>query len=211
MSHSHAGEPYGGIPAAAPGGAAALDYPVTGDIERQDSYVRLLPLVKWLLAIPHYIVLGVLWIVAFLALIVSFFAVLITGRYPRAIFDYMVGVARWNWRVQAYVLLMTDRYPPFTLKDVADHPARIEIEYPETVARWRPLVQWLLVLPYAIVSSILARVVWILAFFAFFTILFTKRIPAGMFRMMVIPLRWEMRTNTYTWFMVTRYPPFAWA
>lgn len=206
---SHAGDSFAGIPA---GGseAAAVDYPVTGDVEHQESYVRFLPLVKWLLAVPHYIVLIVLGIVAVPAVIVAFFAVLITGRYPRAIFDYMVGVMRWSWRVNAYILLMTDRYPPFTLKDLPDHPARFDIEYPESVARWRPLVQWLLVLPYAIVVSILARLVVVLAFFAFFTILFTKRIPEGMFRMMVVPLRWEMRSNAYAGFMVTRYPPFVW-
>lgn len=206
---SHAGDPYASVPADR-SEAGAVDYPLTGDTVHQETYVRFLPLVKWLLLVPHYIALIVLSLVAILGWIVAFFAVIITGRYPRAIFDYMVGVLRWSWRVNAYFLLMTDRYPPFTLKDVPDHPARFDIEYPESVARWRPLVQWLLVLPYAIVASILARLVAVLAFFAFFLILFTKRIPGGMFRMMVVPLRWEMRSTAYGSFMVTRYPPFAW-
>ena len=76
---------------------------------------RWLPLVKWILAIPHYIVLVVLGIGAFFVWIITFFAVVITGRYPQALRDYMVGVARWGYRVNAYVLFMTDEYPPFRL------------------------------------------------------------------------------------------------
>ena len=88
-----------------------LDYP---DVERDLN--RWLPLVKWLLAIPHYVVLFVLCIVAFVALIVAWFAILFTGRYPRPIFDFVVGLMRWGLRVGAYVsLLLTDRYPPFSL------------------------------------------------------------------------------------------------
>jgi hypothetical protein len=88
-----------------------IDYP---DVERDLN--RWLPLVKWLLAIPHYIVLAVLAIGAIFALIIAWFAILFTGRYPRPLFDYLVGVGRWSLRVQAYAfLLVTDRYPPFSL------------------------------------------------------------------------------------------------
>jgi hypothetical protein len=89
-----------------------IDYPdVEGDLN------RFLPLVKWLLAIPHYIVLAVLVIGAIFAILIAWFAVLFTGRYPRGLFDYVVGVARWGLRVQAYTLLLvTDRYPPFSLQ-----------------------------------------------------------------------------------------------
>ncbi len=89
-----------------------LDYP---DVEQDLN--RWLPLVKWLLAIPHYIVLAILAVVAILAGIIAWFAILFTGRYPQALFDYVVGVARWGLRVEAYAfLLLTDRYPPFSLK-----------------------------------------------------------------------------------------------
>jgi hypothetical protein len=75
-----------------------------------------LPLVKWLLAIPDYVVLIVLWLAAFVAIVVVWFAILLTGRYPRALFDFVVGVARWSLRVGAYAfLLVTDQYPPFSL------------------------------------------------------------------------------------------------
>jgi len=89
-----------------------LDYP---DVEQDLN--RWLPLVKWLLAIPHYIVFAFLAIGAIFAVFIAWFAVLFTGRYPRGLFEYVVGVARWGLRVQAYaILLVTDRYPPFTLR-----------------------------------------------------------------------------------------------
>ena len=89
-----------------------IDYP---DVERDLN--RWLPLVKWLLAIPHYVVLFFLVVGAFFAVIVAWFAILFTGRYPRGIFDYVVGVGRWGLRVEAYAfLLVTDHYPPFSLR-----------------------------------------------------------------------------------------------
>jgi hypothetical protein len=88
-----------------------IDYP---DVERDLN--RWLPLVKWLLAIPHFLVLIVLSVGAFFAVVVAWFAILFTGRYPRALFDFVVGVGRWWLRVEAYAfLLVTDRYPPFSL------------------------------------------------------------------------------------------------
>jgi len=89
-----------------------IDYP---DVERDLN--RWLPLVKWLLAIPHYIVLAVLVVIAVVVWVIAWFAILFTGRYPQALFDYVVGVGRWGLRVEAYAfLLVTDRYPPFSLR-----------------------------------------------------------------------------------------------
>jgi hypothetical protein len=89
-----------------------IDYP---DVERDLN--RWLPLVKWILAVPHYVVLTVLWIGVVVAIVAAWFAILATGRYPQALFDYVVGVGRWSLRVSAYAfLLVTDRYPPFSLK-----------------------------------------------------------------------------------------------
>jgi hypothetical protein len=90
-----------------------LDYPYP---DAEQDLNRWLPLVKWLLAIPHYIVLFVLYIGAFFVVIAAWFAILFTGRYPRGLFDYLVGVGRWHNRVTAYAfVLVTDRYPPFQL------------------------------------------------------------------------------------------------
>jgi hypothetical protein len=88
-----------------------IDYP---DVKRDLN--RWLPLVKWLLVIPHFIVLLVLWLVVIVVAVIAWFAILFTGRYPRGLFDYVVGVFRWSLRVEAYALLLiTDRYPPFSL------------------------------------------------------------------------------------------------
>jgi hypothetical protein len=185
-------------------------YPVRLDAERQPEYNRFLPLVKWLLAFPHYIVLALIGIAALFAIVVAFFAVLITGRFPRGLFDFVAGTLRWGYRVFAYVYLLTDQYPPFSLGLEPDYPVRVEIDYPETVARWRPLVAWLLAIPYVFVASILVYVAAIVAFIGVFVILFTRELPEGMFKLILIPARWQLRGHVYSLWMATVYPPFDW-
>jgi hypothetical protein len=93
--------------------SVALDFPYP-DVERDLN--RWLPLVKWLLAVPHYILLVFLWIAAVVSVVVAWFAILFTGRYPRGLFDFVLGVLRWSNRVVGYAfVLVTDRYPPFQL------------------------------------------------------------------------------------------------
>jgi hypothetical protein len=114
-----------------------------------------------LLAIPHFVVLLFLAIAFVLLTIVAFFAILVTGRYPRGIFDFNLGVLRWGWRVvfYSYGALGTDRYPPFTLAPVPDYPASVDIPYPEQLSRGLVLVKWwLLAIPhYLILGVILGR------------------------------------------------------
>jgi hypothetical protein len=200
-------------PALAPlGGPPAPRYPVVLDVRHEVEYNRWLPLVKWLLVIPHFFVLGVVAIGALFAAAAAWFAVLFTGRYPRGIFDFLVGFQRWANRVGAYLYLMTDRYPAFSLGPAEGDPVHFEIEYPEAgIDRWRPLLHWLMVIPYAIVAGILAYVLMLISVVAFFTILFTKRFPRELFNVAVICLRWNARSNAYYWFMTERYPPFVWA
>jgi Domain of unknown function (DUF4389) len=92
----------------------ALDYPYP---DAKEGLNRWLPLVKWLLAIPHYIVLTFLWLAALVSIVIAWFAILFTGRYPRGLFDFVVGVLRWTNRVAGYAfVLITDEYPPFRLQ-----------------------------------------------------------------------------------------------
>src|SRR5664280_2261570 len=106
---------------------------------------RWLWLVKWLLVVPHLILLFFLWIAFGVLTFIAFFAILFTGRYPRVLFNYNVGVLRWSWRVSFYSsgAFATDEYPPFTLEDT-NYPARLDVAYPEHLNRWLVLVKWLL-------------------------------------------------------------------
>ena len=207
-------------------------YPVRIEGELDAGVSRWLWLVKWLLAIPHYVVLAFLWLTLLVLTVVAFFAILVTGRYPRGIFDFNLGVLRWTWRVAfySYGALGTDRYPPFTLDDVADYPARLHVEYPERLSRGLVLVKWwLLAIPHYIVVGILlgggsyaaSRVddwVWsvgfqtgligILVLFAGIALLFTARYPPGLFDFVLGLDRWVARVAAYVFLMRDEYPPF---
>ena len=119
------------------------DYPlrIEGTLDRDLS--RGLWLIKWLLAIPHFVILAFLWIAMLAATVVALFTILFTSRYPRSLFDFNVGVLRWTWRVAfySYSALGTDRYPPFTLQHDPDYPARLEVEYPHELSRGLALVK----------------------------------------------------------------------
>lgn len=112
-------------------------YPVSLEATLDEDLARWKWLVKWFLAIPHIVVLIFLALGSVLASIAAWFAILFTGRYPRALFDYNVGVMRWGWRVSYYAFeaLGTDKYPPFSLEDDPDYPARLNVEYPEKLSR----------------------------------------------------------------------------
>jgi hypothetical protein len=169
-------------------------------------------LVKWLLALPHVVVLAFLWIALILLSPVALVAILVTGRYPRAIFDFNVGVLRWSWRVgfYAYDALGTDRYPPFTLADVPDYPARLTIEYPRSLSRGLVLVKtWLLALPHYLIVAVLAGSVrGVLMLVAGTHLLVTGTYPRSVFDLAVGIDRWVYRVIAYAALMTDAYPPF---
>jgi hypothetical protein len=187
-------------------------YPVQVDIGYQEEYSRFLPLFKWLLAIPHIFALLFVGLAAYFAILGAWLAVLFTGKYPRGIFDFLVGAMRWSARVNAYLRLQTDQYPPFSLEDDPNYPVRLVVQYPEQgIARWRPLLHWLMVLPYAICAYFVILVAGVCVFIGFFTILFTQKFPRELFDVVTIGERWSARTGAYYLFMTEEYPPFVWA
>lgn len=179
---------------------------------------RWLWLVKWLLAIPHYVILVFLWLAFVVLTVVAFFAILFTGRYPRAIFDFNVGVLRWNWRVAyySYSALGTDRYPPFTLADVPDYPTRLTVAYPGQLSRGLVLVKWwLLAIPHYLVVGFFLGGYWhsgglngVLVLIAAVAMAFTSEYPAGIFEFVMGLNRWVVRVAVYAALMSDEYPPF---
>lgn len=119
-----------------------------GELSKPPS--RGLWLLKWLLAVPHIVILAFLSVAMAFVTFIAFFAIIFTGRYPRKSFDFVVGVFRWGWRVgfYAFTVLGTDRYPPFSLKPRDDYPADLHIDYPKQLKQWFPLVKWFLVIPH---------------------------------------------------------------
>lgn len=192
-------------------------YPVQVQARLDEPLSRWLWLVKWLLAIPHYLVLLCLWIAFLGVTVVAFFAILFTGRYPRPLFDFNVGVLRWTWRVgyYAYNLLGTDRYPPFSLGEYPDYPATLTVAYPEHLSRGLVLVKWwLLALPqYVIVGAFVggassAGLIGVCVFFAALALLFAGSYPCGLYDFGVGMNRWVLRVTAYASLMTDSYPPF---
>src|SRR5215211_7277056 len=206
---------------------------VEGTLDPQLS--RWLWLVKWLLAIPHFIVLILLWIAFVVLSVVAFFAILFTARYPRGIFEFNLGVLRWTWRVAyySYGALGTDRYPPFTLGAAPDYPATLDVAYPGQLSRGLVLVKWwLLAIPHYLLLGVFLGGGWfaweggwdrggddwgrgggpgligLLVLFAGVALLFTTRYPRGIFDFVLGLDRWVARVVAYAGLMTDAYPPF---
>jgi hypothetical protein len=205
-------------------------YPLRLEGDLAPRLSRWLWLVKWVLLIPHFVVLFFLWI-AFLAVsVMAFFAILFTGRYPRGLFDFNVGVLRWSWRVgyYSYSALGTDAYPPFSLGDEPDYPARLSVAYPQQLSRGLVLVKWwLLALPQYLIVGVFtggafagyneanngnwwygSGLIGLAVCIAGIALLFANRYPRGLYDFVMGMNRWCFRVIAYAALMTDRYPPF---
>jgi len=207
-------------------------YPVRVEGQLDPGLSRWQWLVKWFLAIPHFIVLFFLWAAFLILTVVAGFAILFTGRYPKSIFDFNVGVMRWSWRVAyySYGVLGTDQYPPFTLADT-EYPARLDVAYPEQLSRGLVLVKWwLLAIPQYLIVGFFTTgfigwatqigdsnpailrlgggLIGLLVLVAAIVLLFAGRYPQGLFDVVMGLNRWVYRVWAYAALMRDEYPPF---
>jgi len=204
-------------------------YPLRLDASESPDASRWLWIVKFILVIPHLIVLAFLWLAYTVLTVIAFFAILFTARYPRAIFDFNVGVLRWSWRVGYYSFSVngTDLYPPFTLEEVPGYPTRLEVDYPPKLSRGLVLVKWLLAIPHLIIVAIFAGGTWfavnatdtdlpvnsggligILVLVALVVLLFTGKYPQPLYDFVMGMNRWVLRVVAYVGLMTDEYPPF---
>lgn len=189
---------------------AAMDsgYPVTFDVAYPESPNRFLILIRWLLVLPHLIVLNVLDALVGLGTLVAFFAILFTKNYPDFIWRFVVGVMRWTQNANAYVLFL-DRYPPFGMTEGEYEPVTFAVEKPAEFSRWLPLVKWLLALPHIAILFALSTLALVAIPLLALGVLFTGRYPRGLFGFLVGVGRWGARVNAYGLLLVDRYPPFS--
>jgi hypothetical protein len=191
----------------------AGDFPLQLDLDAPDTIARWRPLVHWLLAIPQWIVLYALGLVEGVVWILSFFAILFTGKMPESFFGLITLTHRYQWRVLTYVFFMRESYPPFEFpmegSDPGTDPARLSVESAPKLNRGLIFVKWLLAFPHYIVLLFLfigVYVVWIIGFFA---VLITGRWPESLRDYVIGVSRWANRVSIYVYLITDKYPPFS--
>ena len=192
--------------------------PVVYDVRFPENLSRGLAVLKllfgWLyVGIPHGIILYLYGIAAWLTSLIAFVSILRSGKYPEGLFNFNLGYHRWNARVSAYMGLMTDEYPPFSPEPTATSPVDVRIQRPESLSKGLAILKfflgWIYVgIPHGLILFFYSIAVWFTSLLAFFSILFTRRYPIGLFRFAVGLHRWDIRVSAYLSFMRDEYPPF---
>jgi len=185
-----------------------VSYPVTFEADYVESRNRLTVFFRLILAIPLVIWLLVYGIVAELAIVVAWFAIVITGNYPRGLYDFVADFTRFATRTLAYTYLLSDPYPPFGGSDDRAYPVRMEFERLDRYSRLKTLFRIVLAIPILIVRYVMGLLLEIGAFAAWFVILFTGKMPRGLFDLMVLANSYTARSDSYLYLLTETYPPF---
>lgn len=184
-------------------------YPVTYSVDTPATLSRWLWLFKWLLLIPHFIVLSILGIVSWFTLLASWVAILVTGKRPRGLWDFHLGIQRWSVRVNGYGGHLTDSYPAFSMDADDQYPVRLEADYTEEANRLTTFFRYLLAIPHWIVLWFLSIAVFFAWFVFILVVIVTGKPHQGTFDFMVGVNRWQARVNCYYWLLTDEYPPFS--
>jgi hypothetical protein len=188
-------------------------YPVQLELNAPLKVARWRPLVHWLLAIPHFVILYALILVQRVVYIIAWFAILFTGRMPDGLFGFNVMVMRYSWRVTSYLLFMREGYPPFEFStegaDVGTDPAHLSVVPAAKLSRGLIFVKWLLVIPHYFVLLFLGIAVYFVMIIGFFAVLITGSWPAGLRNYVVGVVRWSNRVTAYLYLLTDAYPPFS--
>jgi hypothetical protein len=188
--------------------SAMIDYPVRLEIAYPEDGNRFLILVRWLLAIPHIVVLYFLSIAVTVLTVIAWLAILFTGRYPEGIFRFVVGVQRWSMNINAYIGFH-DLYPPFSMNAGEYAPVTYDVTRQESYNRLLIFVKWLLAIPHLVVVGVLQIVAVVAWLVLLVIVLVTGTYHRGIFDFIVGVARWNARLTAYLYLMVDRYPPFS--
>jgi len=193
---------------ATPAAASAAPYPIRIDVPYKEPLSRVTTFFRLLLVIPHLFVLSLLGLLAQICALIAWFAIVFTGTMPRGMFDILANFMRWNVNVLAYIWLLRDEYPPFSW-DAGQYPVVFEADYDAPRSRLTTFFRAFMVIPAAFVLYFVLLVGQVLTFIAWFAILFTARLPRGMFDFLSGTLRWQTRVHGYLLLLTDMYPPFS--
>jgi hypothetical protein len=186
-----------------------VSYPVTFEADYVERRNRLTACFRLILVIPVAIVLYLYAIVAFFAIVIAWFAIVFTARYPLGLYDFVAGYTRFVTRVTAYAALLCDPYPPFGGGPDPGYPVRMEFAGPlERYDRLKTLFRIVLGIPLLFVRYVMALAIEIGAVGAWFVILFTGKLPRGLFDLLVLANSYTSRSDAYLYLLTETYPPF---
>lgn len=184
-------------------------YPVVYEADMPENLSRWMWLVKWLLVIPHAIVLWFVIAVAIVATVIVWFAVLFTGKYPRGLFDFVAGTNRWICRAYGYLSNLTDKYPAFSMDDDPAYPVRFRAEYSDKSDRMTVFFRFFLFIPHYIILAALSYLFWAIILIHVVIVILTGKPNKDVFRILSGISRWNSRGYAYLFLLTDKYPPFS--
>jgi uncharacterized membrane protein HdeD (DUF308 family) len=188
--------------------SASAEYPVHLDVAHPEGENRWMILIRWLLALPHLAIIYVLSSLSSVIMLIAFFAILFTRKYPQGLFKLAAGIQRWTNNTWAYILFH-NRYPPFSFDEGQYPPVQYTVQQREQYNRWLPLIKWLLAIPHYIILFFLFIAAFFVYLWTWVVVLVTGNYPQGPFNFLVGVMRWGARVTAYVNLMVDEYPPFS--